>query len=99
MIWMLARASTKLIATFIVVFIFFILSFVFAPGLVRAIQDFADMINNLTRTPPLGEQALILYRTFVNENTIMGITLTVIARVIVEIAAWIGGTYIFKSED
>ncbi|MEO0983087.1 MAG: hypothetical protein AAFX03_10595 [Pseudomonadota bacterium] len=97
MIGMMARASTKMVATFVVVIVFFLICFAFAPWIIRGLQDVAEWMDNYLRTPPLNEQALILYRTLVNENTLLGIITTVVARMIVEIVSWVGGTYVFKS--
>ncbi len=95
----LARSSTKLFISFILVIVMLVLAFAFAPGLVRGFQDWIELINDMIRTPPLlDDQGLILYRTLVNENTIFGILMTLLSRAIVEIIAWTFG-HMFDSED
>lgn len=88
----LARSSTKLFISFILVIVLLVLAFAFAPGAVRGFQDWIEVLNDQLRTPPLlDDQGLILYRTLVNENTIFGILMTLISRAIVEIVAWLFG--------
>ncbi len=88
----LFRSSTKLAASFVLVIVFMVLAFAFAPGLIRWLQDWIEGINDLVRTPSiLTDQELILYRTLVNENTIFGILITLISRAVVEIIAWMFG--------
>lgn len=88
----LARSSTKLFISFVLVIVLLVLAFAFAPGMVRGVQDWIEVINDSVRTPPLlDDQGMILYRTLVNENTIFGIIMTLISRAIVEIIAWFFG--------
>ncbi|MCI4646209.1 MAG: hypothetical protein MRY64_15615 [Hyphomonadaceae bacterium] len=88
----LGRSSTKLVLSFVLVIVIMILCFAFAPGLIRGMQDWIEGINDMVRTPPmLTDQGLILYRTFVNESTIFGILMTLVARGLIEIAAWAFG--------
>ena len=90
---MMSRASTKLFATFIMVIILMLLSFAFFPHAIVAMQDFVELLDAQLRNPPLkSEQAKVLYRTLVNENTMFGIIMTIIARMVVEIIAWAGGS-------
>lgn len=96
----MGKASAKLIATFVLVIILMVLAFAFAPGLIRELQDHIEVINDMVRTPVLlDNQGLILYRTLVNENTIFGIIMTLIARAIIEIVAWLFGQAFQKEED
>lgn len=95
----LARSSTKLFISFILVIVMLVLAFAFAPGLVRGFQDWIEHLNDLLRSPPLlDDQGLILYRTLVNENTIFGILMTLISRAFVEIIAWIFGN-MFEAKE
>ena len=86
-----SRASAKLAATFVVVIILMILAFAVAPGAIVGLQDMVEDLNEMLRNPPLNQQATVLYRTLVNENTIFGILMTLIARAIVETCAFGGG--------
>lgn len=89
---MFARASTKLLATFVVVIIMMVLAFAFFPQAIVWMQDFIEMLDERLRNPPIQEQAKVLYRTLVNENTMFGIIMTIIARMVVELIAWAGGS-------
>ncbi len=93
---MFARASTKLLATFVVVIIMMILAFAFFPQAIVWMQDFIELLDERLRNPPMQEQAKVLYRTLVNENTMFGIIMTIIARMVVELIAWAGGS-VWKS--
>ncbi|MEL6473210.1 MAG: hypothetical protein AAFQ21_03940 [Pseudomonadota bacterium] len=88
---MFSRASAKLVATFITVILLMMLSFAVMPWAITGLQNFIETLDALTRDPPLNDQAKVLYRTLVNENTMFGIVMTIIARAIVETVAWIGG--------
>ena len=95
----LFRSSAKLVISFALVIIIMVLAFAFEPGWVRGFQDWIEALNDTLRTPPLlDDQGLILYRTLVNENTIFGILMTLIARAIVEMVAWMFGQA-FRSEN
>lgn len=85
------RASAKLIATFVMVIILILLGFAFFPSALNALNDFANTLEGMLRNPPLNEQATVLYRTLVNENTIFGIVMTMIARSVVELFALLFG--------
>lgn len=89
---MFGKASTKLVATFFLVIILMILGFAFAPSAITGLQDFANTIEGHVRNPGLDNQGTVLFRMLVNENTIFGIFMTLIARAIVEFAAWAGGS-------
>ena len=90
---LLGKASAKLVATFFMVIGLMILAFAFFPGGITWLQDLVEMLNEDLRNPPLlNEQATVLYRTLVNENTIFGIIMTLLARSIVELIALIGGS-------
>lgn len=86
------RASAKLAATFVVVILLMIIAFAVAPGWIVGLQDFVETLNEHLRNPPLNQQGKVLYRTLVNENTIFGILMTLIARAIVETVAFAGGS-------
>jgi len=88
----LTRASTKLVLSFVLVIVIMVLCFAFAPGMIRALQDFIQVMYSWIYTPPLlNDQGLILYRTLVNEATIFGILLTLLARAIIEMCAFAFG--------
>lgn len=91
----LLRASTKLVATFIVTLALFLLFFMFFPKGIIALQDLAAGLNDLIRTPAfLDEQAMALYRTFINDSTLLGVIVTAIARLLIEVVAYVvGGLY------
>ena len=88
---MFSRASAKLVATFFTVILLMMLCFAFMPWAITGLQDVIEGLDALTRDPPLGAQAKVLYRTLVNENTMFGIIMTIIARALVETVAWAGG--------
>lgn len=81
------RASAKLMATFIMVIVLMLAGFAFFPSALNALNDFANTLEGMLRDPPLNEQGTILFRTLVNENTIFGIIMTMIARSVVEFFA------------
>lgn len=89
---MFSRASAKLLATFVMVIALMIGMFAVAPGLITALQDLVEGLDAVLRDPPLNEQGTVLYRTLVNENTVFGIVMTIIARALVELIAWAGGS-------
>ena len=90
---LLSKASAKLVATFVLVIVLMVLAFAFFPGAIKGLQDFVETLNESLRNPPLlDEQGIILYRTLVNENTIFGIIMTLVARSVVELFALIGGS-------
>lgn len=89
--WILLRsmstASFKIIATFFMVLVLIMLGILFAPGAFNGVNDFANYLANLdwVRNPDLGEQGIAVTRVFINEASIFGILMTLIARIVVEI--------------
>ena len=55
------------------------------------INDFANWIANIdfVRNPDIPQTAVAVFRNFVNETTIFGILMTLIARAFVEFIFWI----------
>lgn len=92
--WVLFRsfsnASTKILATFFMVLVLMMLGVLFAPGVFNSVNDFANYIANLNwiRNPALGEQGVAVFRVFINEASIFGILMTLIARAVVELLWW-----------
>lgn len=92
--WILFRsfsnASSKIIATFFMVLLLMMLGVLFAPGVFNSVNDFANYIANLNwvRNPSLGEQGVAVFRVFINEASIFGILMTLIARAVVELLWW-----------
>ncbi len=92
--WMLVRsmsnASSKILATFFMVLILMMLGVLFVPSVFNGVNDFANYIANLNwiRNPSLGEQGVAVFRVFINEASIFGILMTLIARIVVEILWW-----------
>lgn len=96
----LFRSSTKLALSFVLVIVLLILAFAFAPSWLRSLQDWIEVIYDHIRTPPiLDDQEMILYRTMVNEKTIFGILMTLLARAIIEVFAYIFGKAFGKEDD
>ncbi len=91
MLGLLLKAPIKIIMTAVVSILLFVLMFAFTPDLFVRLQDGAEWIDNQIRNPPLDEQGTVLFRQFVNENSILAIFGTLVARSIVEGAAQIGG--------
>ena len=69
------------------------LGVLFVPGIFNGVNDFANYIANMEaiRNPNLGEQGVAVFRVFINEASIFGILMTLIARVFVEVIWWICG--------
>ncbi|MEM6899402.1 MAG: hypothetical protein AAF583_06500 [Pseudomonadota bacterium] len=86
-----SKASAKLAATFVTVIVLMLAGFAFFPGAVNSLSDFTNYLEGFLRNPPLNEQATVLFRTLVNEQTIFGIIITMIARSFVEFVAWFFG--------
>lgn len=86
----MTNASAKLIATFFVVLGLMLLAFAFFPSAINelreAIQQF--LLTDFMRDPPLSEQGELLFDMLINEASIFGIVMTLIARMIVEIIFW-----------
>lgn len=85
------RASAKLMATFVTVIGLMLLGFTFFPSALNALSDFSNYLEGFLRDPQVDEQGKFLFRTLVNENTIFGILMTMIARSLVELAALVFG--------
>ena len=83
--------STKIVATFFMVILLMLLGIVFFPRQLNQVNDMANWIANLdiVRNPDLPQTAVAVFRNFVNETTIFGILMTLIARAVVEFIAWI----------
>lgn len=83
----LSNASVKIVATFFMVLFLILFGILFVPSAYNGVNDFANWIANLdmVRNPDFGEQGKALMRQFINEASIFGIVLTLIARMIVEI--------------
>ncbi len=86
----LSNATTKIVATFFMVLLLMMLGVLFAPGVFNGVNDFANYIANLNwvRNPNLGEQGVAVFRVFINEASIFGILMTLIARAVVELLWW-----------
>lgn len=89
--WLIAKAmsnaSAKIIATFFMVLFLIMLGILFFPSAYNGVNDFANWIANLNmvRNPDFGEQGVAVTRVFINESTIFGVVMTLIARMVVEI--------------
>ena len=83
--------STKIVATFFMVIILMLLGIVFFPRQLNQVNDAANWIANLdiVRNPDIPQTAVAVFRNFVNETTIFGILMTLIARAVVEFIAWL----------
>jgi len=92
--WLLFRsmstASAKIVATFFMVLVLIMLGIMFAPAAFNGVNDFANYLANLdwVRNPDVGEQGVAVTRVFINESSIFGIVMTLIARIVVEILWW-----------
>ena len=86
----MSNASAKIVATFFMVLILIMVGILFVPGLFNGVNDFANYLANLEfiRNPNLGEQGVAVTRVFINESSIFGIVMTLIARIVVEILWW-----------
>ena len=93
--WKLLRGfslvSSKIVATFFMVIFMMLLGFAFFPDLLNRLSDFTNWIEGNIRDPDMDERGKFLFRTLVNENTIFGIIMTLIARAVVEFIFWISG--------
>ena len=95
--WGLFRVSTKLVVTAFLSIALIIFGFLFAPNILSAVYDFADVVEGWLPTAQdleLKDLAGALYRQVVNDTMIFGVLLTLIARVIVEII-WALGALAF----
>jgi 4-hydroxybenzoate polyprenyltransferase len=86
----LSNASAKIMATFFMVLVLMMLGVMFMPSAFNGVNDFANHIANLDmiRNPNLGEQGVAVFRVFINEASIFGILMTLIARAVVEVIWW-----------
>ena len=89
----LSMVSTKIVATFVMVILLMLLGIVLFPRQLNQVNDFANWIANLDfmRNPDIPQSAVAVFRNFVNETTIFGIIMTLIARDVVEFIAWVCG--------
>lgn len=86
----LSNASAKIVATFFMVLLLIMLGVLFVPSAFNSVNDFANYIANLSwvRNPDIGEQGVAVTRVFINESSIFGIIMTLIARIFVELIWW-----------
>jgi hypothetical protein len=89
----MSNASAKIVATFFMVIVLMLAGLVLFPQQLNQLNDFANYIANQEwiRNPDIPEQGKFLFRTLVNESTIFGILMTLIARAIVEILFFLIG--------
>ncbi|MEM5518387.1 hypothetical protein WNY37_15635 [Henriciella sp. AS95] len=83
--------STKIVLTFFMVIFLLLIGFAFFPDVLNRLQDFTNWIEGQIRDPDIDERGKYLFRTLVNENTIFGIIMTLIARALIEFLFWIFG--------
>lgn len=88
-----SNASSKILATFFMVMVLILIGVMFVPSLFNNVNDFANYLANLNwvRNPDFGDQGVAVTRVFINESSIFGIIMTLIARVFVEIIWWGSG--------
>ena len=88
-----SNASSKIVATFFMVMVLILIGVMFVPSLFNSVNDFANYLANLdwVRNPDFGDQGVAVTRVFINESSIFGIIMTLIARVFVEIIWWGSG--------
>ena len=86
----LSNASAKILATFFMVLVLMMIGVFLLPSAFNSVNDFANYIANLDmiRNPDVGEQGVAVTRVFINESSIFGILMPLIARVFVEIIWW-----------
>lgn len=86
----LSNASAKIIATFFMVLVLIMLGVMFVPSAFNSVNDFANHLANMeiVRNPDIGEQGVAVTRVFINESSIFGIIMTLIARIFVELIWW-----------
>ncbi len=83
--------SSKIVLTFFMVIFLMLLGFAFFPDLLNRMSDFTNYIEGMIRDPDMDDRGKFLFRTLVNENTIFGIIMTLIARAVIEFLFWICG--------
>lgn len=83
----LSNASVKIIATFFMVLFLIFFGILFVPSAYNGVNDFANWIANFdaVRNPDFGEQGKAVMRLFINEASLFGIIMTLIARMLVEV--------------
>lgn len=93
----MSSAGTKIVATFFMVLVLIMFSILFWPAGFNALNDFANLIANteMIRNPDLSERGVTLTRLFINEASIFGIILTLVARMVVEIL-WFGTLFLWR---
>lgn len=80
--------TSKIVATFFMVIFLMLIGFAFFPDLLNSMSDFTNWVEGWVRDPDLDERGKFLFRTLVNENTIFGIIMTLIARAVIEFLFW-----------
>ena len=72
------------------VLVMIMLGVMFVPSAFNGVNDFANYLANLdwVRNPDIGEQGVAVTRVFINESSIFGIVMTLLARVVVELLWW-----------
>lgn len=75
------------------VLVLIMLGVLFVPSAFNNVNDFANYIANMdwVRNPDIGEQGVAVTRVFINESSIFGILMTLIARIFVELIWWVCG--------
>lgn len=93
----LSNASAKIVATFFMVLFLIMMGILFMPGAYNGVNDLANYIANLdwVRNPDFGEQGVAVTRVFINEASIFGILMTLIARMVVEVI-WFGCVQLWR---
>ena len=87
---LIAKASAKTVATFVVTLVFLLFVFIFAPGVMKFLQDVAEVIESAIRSPGfLDDRTVVLWRQFSGASIILGVIMTTIARVIVGVAIFL----------
>ena len=86
----MSNASAKIVATFFMVLFLIMVGILFMPKAYNSVNDFANYLANLDwiRNPGFGDQGVAVTRVFINEASIFGIVMTLIARTMVEILWW-----------
>ena len=75
------------------VLVLIMLGVLFVPSAFNNVNDFANYLANMdwVRNPDIGEQGVAVTRVFINESSIFGILMTLIARIFVELIWWVCG--------
>ncbi|WP_300380325.1 hypothetical protein [Henriciella sp.] len=80
--------TSKIFITFFTVIFLLMLGFAYFPEQLNRLSDFTNWIEGQIRDPDMDDRGKFLFRTLVNENTIFGIVMTLIARAVVEFVFW-----------